>query len=156
MGGSRASLLQQAHSGSNDRLMLVDRSRIRTRSRVRTRIARLGTLLGLISLVCATANAQRLEGGPSPLGDENYRHTLWTIKDGLYGTVQAGAQAPDGFSSSPHPKGSSVSIASSSGQFVNKRAHRYRVLLPRSCHSLQGTSGSDMPSAGQSFFTKEN
>jgi len=102
--------------------MLVDRSRIRTRSRVRTRITRLGTLLGLISLVWATANAQRLEGDPSPLGDENYRHTLWSVKDGLYGTVQAVAQAPTAFSSLPHPKGSSVSMASCSGQFVKTGA----------------------------------
>lgn len=75
----------------------MSNDRIRTRSRVRTQITRLGTLLILISLVGATADAQRVEGGSSPLGDENYRHTLWTVKDGLYGTVQAVAQAPDGF-----------------------------------------------------------
>jgi ligand-binding sensor domain-containing protein len=31
------------------------------------------------------------------IGDDGYRHSLWTVKDGLYGTVQAVAQAPDGF-----------------------------------------------------------
>jgi len=82
---------------SNDRLIFVNRSRIQTRSRVRTRRTRLGTLLGLISLVCATANVRRLEGDPNPLGGENYRHTLWTVKDGLYGTTQAIAQVHDGF-----------------------------------------------------------
>ncbi len=51
----------------------------------------------LVAFFIAVAPALTAALDSRQIGDDGYRHSLWTVKDGLYGTVQAVAQAPDGF-----------------------------------------------------------